>query len=109
MQPQREKRREVKALRRGTMGPDALAIIGRVAAHYDLPIERLLRGKEYGLQARSIAMWTVWHICQLTLRDIGTIFGGMDYAAVAQRVRRVDRDDTVRRDLTKLLKKCQNI
>ena len=109
MQPRREKRREVKALRRGTLGPDALAIIGRVAKHYDLPIERLLIGKEYGLQARSIAMWTVWHVCELTLRDIGTIFGGMDYAAVAQRVRRIDRDDTVQRDLKELLKECQNI
>jgi putative transposase len=109
MQPQREKRREVKALRRGTTGPDALAIIGRVAAHYDLPIERLLRGKEYGLQARSIAMWTVWQVCELTLRDIGTIFGGMDYAAVAQRVRRIERDNTVQRDLKRLLQECQNI
>jgi len=109
MQPRREQRREVKALRRGTTGPDALAVIGHVASHYDLPPERLLRGKEYGLQARSIAMWTVWQICELTLRDIGRIFDGMDYAAVAQRIRRIDRDDKVQRDLRKLLKECQNI
>ena len=109
MQPQRERRREVKALRHGTMGPDALVIIGRVAAHYNLPIERLLRGKEYGLQARGIAMWTVWQICDLTLREIGAIFNGMDYAAVAQRVRRIDQDDTIQGDLRKLLRECQNV
>jgi chromosomal replication initiation ATPase DnaA len=45
----------------------------------------------------------------LTLRDIGTIFGGMDYAAVAQRVRRIDRDKTVQRDLKRPLQECQNI
>jgi REP element-mobilizing transposase RayT len=109
MQPQRGKRREVKALRHGTTGPNALAIIGRVAAHYRLPIERVLRGNEYGLQARNVAMWTVWHACELTLRDIGTIFGGIDYAAVAQRVRRVDQNEMVQRDLKKLLQQCQNI
>ena len=109
MQPQREKRREVKALRRGTRGRDPLAIIGRVASHHDLPIGRLLRGKEYGLQARSIAMWTVWHLCELTLREIGAIFGGRDYAAVAQRIRRIDRDDAIQKGLKKLLQECQNI
>ena len=106
MQPQREKRREVKALRRGTQGRDPLAIIALVASNHDLPIERLLRGKEYGLQARSVAMWTVWQLCELTLREIGTIFGGMDYAAVAQRIRRIDRDEAMQRKLKTLLTKC---
>lgn len=109
MQPQRETRREVKALRNGTRGRDPLAIIGRVASHHDLPIERLLRGKEYGLQARNVAIWTVWQLCELTLREIGAIFGGMDCAAVAQRIRRIDRDDAIQRGLKKLLQKCQNI
>lgn len=109
MQPQREKRREVKALRHGTRGRDPLAIIERVASQHHLPIERLLGGKEYGLQARSIAMWTVWQLCDLTLREIGAIFGRMDYAAVAQRIRRIERDDAMRSGLKKLLQKCQNI
>jgi putative transposase len=106
MQPQREKRREVQALRRGTQGRDPLAIIALVASDHDLPIKRLLRGKEYGLQARSVAMWAVWQLCELTLREIGTIFGGMDYAAVAQRIRRIDQDKALQRKLKTLLAKC---
>jgi chromosomal replication initiation ATPase DnaA len=56
-----------------------------------------------------IAMWTMWQICDLTLREISAIFNGMDHAAVAQRVRRIDRDDTVQGDLRKLLRECQNV
>ena len=74
----------MKALRRGTKGADPQAIIARVAPHYALPMERFLRGTEYGLQARSLAIWTVGQLCELTLREIGVLFGGMDYAAVAQ-------------------------
>jgi putative transposase len=109
MQPHREKRREVKALRLGTKGPDPHRIIEKIASQHDLPIERVLRGKEYGLQARNIAMWVVWQLCELTLREIGAIFGGMDYAAVAQRIRRLDQNPVVRKSLKKLLGKCQNI
>jgi hypothetical protein len=36
--------------------------------------------KEYGLQARSVAMWAIWELCELTLREIGGLFNGMDYA-----------------------------
>lgn len=109
MQPQREKRREVKALRRGTRGADPRALIDRVALHHDLPVERLLRGKEYGLQARNIAIWIVWQLCELTLREIGAIFSGMDYAAVAQRIRRIERNEALRKSLRKLLHECQKI
>ena len=108
MQAAREQRREVKALRRGTRGTDPLAIIGLVAAEHDLPIQRLLQGRACGLQARSMAMWTVWH-CDLSLREIGSIFSRMDYAAVAQRIRRIDRDATLQKRLRNLVEKCQNI
>ena len=43
-------------------------------------------------QARSVAMWLVWQRCALSLREIGALFGGMDYAAVAQRIRRLEAD-----------------
>ena len=109
MQPQRHQRREVKALRRGTSGTDPHAIIARVARHHALPVDRLLGGKEYGLQARGLAMWAVWQFCELTLREIGVLFGGMDYAAVAQRIRRIERDDTTRKERKTLLQQCQNI
>jgi chromosomal replication initiation ATPase DnaA len=45
-------------------------------------------------------------ICDLILREIGTIFGGMDYAAVAQGIRRIDRDKAMQRKLKTLLTKC---
>lgn len=109
MQARRHERREVKALRGGTRGTDPQAIIARVAERHALPVERLLRGKEYGLLARGLAMWAVWQRCDLTLREIGTLFGGMDYAAVAQRIRRIERDDAIRKERRTLLQQCQNI
>ena len=105
MQLHRPKRREVKALRRGTNGPDPGKIIEQVAAHYRVDSERLLRGKQYGLEARNIALWVVRQKTELTLREIGTLFGGMDYAAVAQRIRRVEADAAQRIALNKLLEK----
>jgi REP-associated tyrosine transposase len=109
MQARREKRREIKALRRGTTGINPQAIIARVAQQHGLPVERLLGGKEYGLQARSLAMWAVWQLCELTLREIGAIFGGMDYAAVAQRIRRLEQDNSIRTYRRELLLQYQNI
>ncbi len=109
MQPQRPKRREVQALRQGTKGPDPLALIALIAEQHDLPMERLLQGKEYGLQARSIAMWVVWQLCELSLREVGALFGGMDYAAVAQRLRRLERKHAIQKQLQKVLFECQNV
>jgi REP element-mobilizing transposase RayT len=109
MQPHRFKRREIKALRRGTTGADPRAIIVRIAAKHRLRPERLLRGTAYGLKARNEAMWVIRQVSELTLREIGTLFGGMDYAAVAQRIRRVESDEENQTALQKLLKECQNI
>jgi putative transposase len=109
MQSDRPKRREVKALRHGTSGPDPRTIVACVAATYHVASERLLVGREYGLAARNVALWAVWQLCDLTLREIGTIFGGLDYAAVAQRIRRLERDKSLQSDLRKLLQQCQNI
>jgi len=109
MQPQREKRREVKALRHGTRGPDPLALVSVVAREENLPLRRLLEGKAYRLQARSVAMWLVWQRGALSLREIGALFGGMDYAAVAQRIRRLEADRAMEKSLAKLLQKCQKV
>jgi chromosomal replication initiation ATPase DnaA len=35
-----------------------------------------------------MAMWLVWQLCGLTLAETGKLFGELDYAAVAQRIRR---------------------
>jgi hypothetical protein len=33
-------------------------------------------------------MWMVWETGSKWLREIGELFGGLDYAAIAQRIRR---------------------
>ena len=38
---------------------------------------------ERGLRAKNVAMWTIWVSGTKSLREIGEIFGGLDYAAVA--------------------------
>jgi chromosomal replication initiation ATPase DnaA len=43
----------------------------------------------YGSEARNLALWLAWRQSGLTLREIGTTFGRMDYAAVSQRIRRI--------------------
>jgi len=109
MQARREGRREVKALRKATAGPSPGAVVAVVAKKYGVPAVRLLQGRAYGLRARSVAMWAVWQLCGLTLREIGELFGGMDYAAVAQRIRRLELDRQRRKELHDVLIQCQNI
>ena len=82
-------RREMTALRQGARARDAMAIMQKVARHYDLPLKRLQEPGGYGLQARNVAMWLVWENCGLSQREIGQLFGGLHYSAVAQRLRRV--------------------
>ena len=72
--------------RRGISPQDVLR---RIAKQFDLKVEQLLRGKERGLDARNLAMWMIWENCAVTLREIGELFGNLDYAAVAQRIRRI--------------------
>jgi chromosomal replication initiation ATPase DnaA len=55
------------------------------------------------LQARSLAMWAMWQLCELTLRETGLLFGGMDYAAVAQRIRRIKQANATRKERKTLL------
>lgn len=109
MQAHRGKRREVTALRRGTTGPNVRAVIDHIAAHYNLPCEQLLVGRQYGLEPRNVAMWVVWQLGELSLRQIGAMFGDMDYAAVAQRIRRMEGNQSLQAVARRLLKECQNI
>jgi len=39
--------------------------------------------------AENLAIWLAWQKCGLTLREIGSLFSSMDYAAVSQRIRRI--------------------
>lgn len=80
-------RREIKALRDMDSVMDSNEVLERVAKKYKLDVMRLVEG-EHGLEARNVAMWMLWEGGGKTLREVGQLFGGMDYAAVAQRIRR---------------------
>jgi len=84
-------RREVTALRRSAKTTEPRALVSRVAARYGMSVNKLLRESVYGSEARNLAIWLAWHKSGLTLREIGVMFGGLDYAAVSQRVRRIQR------------------
>jgi len=45
--------------------------------------------------------------CGVSLREIGDFFGGLNYAAVAQRLRRLTSAD--KQEAARLLSKCQKI
>ena len=83
--------REVTAVRRGVRKVLPSAVIKFVAQCHGVPVERLLERGGYGLEARNVAMALVWERCALSLREIGELFGGIDYAAVAQRIRRIKK------------------
>ncbi len=78
------------------------AMLAKVAKKYGTTSSRLVRRGDWGLMARNIAMWLVWERCGLTLNEIGNLFGGLDYAAVAQRIRRA-RAALSENERTKLL------
>jgi REP element-mobilizing transposase RayT len=104
----REGRQEVTALRRGTPVLNPERVLQRVAKHYGLAVERL-RGKKggHGLEARNVALWLIWEKCGLSQRELGELFGGMNYAAVAQRLRRLKPES--RKTAEKLIYDMSNI
>lgn len=63
-------------------------------------------------EERGVAMTLLRRVSDLSYREIGELFGGIDYAAVAQRVRRTirnDREDRLRYSLKKLQRQCQSV
>ena len=84
------------------------AIIAEVAKKYGSSFAQLVGRDGWGLMARNVAMWLVWERCELTLSEIGALFGGMDYAAVAQRIRRA-RASFSEKERRKLLHEMSNI
>jgi putative transposase len=69
-----------------TLGPEE--VVAWTAKKYGIAPQRLMSRGDWGLAARNIAMWLIWERCDLSLAGIGKLFGGLDYAAVAQRIRR---------------------
>ena len=83
-----KQRREITALRKAAPSIDADKILERVAERYKVHRARLVARDEWGLPAKNVAMWMIWETGSKSLREIGELFGGLDYAAVAQRIRR---------------------
>ncbi len=83
-----KERREITSLRKATPSMEPAKVLNKVAKKYQLDPKRLLARGERGLQARNVAMWMIWETGAKSLREIGELFGGLDYAAVAQRIRR---------------------
>jgi hypothetical protein len=83
--------REVTAVRRSAKRILPLEVIRLVAQNYAVPESALVARGGYGLEARNVAMALVWERCALSLREIGQLFGGIDYSAVAQRIRRINK------------------
>lgn len=82
-------RREITSLRMAMGSVDPEKIMRRVAEIYHVDRERLVSSGERGLHAKNVAMWMIWESGTKSLREIGELFGGLDYAAVAQRIRRI--------------------
>ncbi len=80
---------EVTALRRGAKRARPEEVLEGVARHYGMTSEELTGAGGLMGEARNVALWLVWERCGLSQREIGELFGGMNYAAVAQRLRRL--------------------
>jgi REP element-mobilizing transposase RayT len=100
--------REITSLRKAMAPIDPEKVLERVAKKYRVDRKRLLVRGQRGLQAKNVAMWMIWETGSKSLREIGELFGGMDYAAVAQRIRRTRSGHT---DVTarKLIRSMLNI
>jgi REP element-mobilizing transposase RayT len=103
LQRKPKERAEITGLRRAARPPEAQAILKAVAQRYGVTMEHIRTGS-YGLEARNVAIWLVWENSGMSLREIGELFGGLNYAAVAQRLRRLSSKQ--RREAQKLFLKC---
>ena len=63
-------------------------VLKRAARKYGIDRQRLAALGQRGLQAKNVAIWMIWESGTKSLREIGELFGGLDYAAIAQRIRR---------------------
>lgn len=81
-------RREITSLRTATEFASPQSILNNVAKKFQVNARSLTEQRGHGMVPRNIAMWIISERCGMTLRQIGELFGGLDYAAVAQRIRR---------------------
>ena len=79
---------EITSMRRAIDFATPKAILEKIAQKYEVDPQRLICREHRGSEATNIAIWMMSELCGVTLRQIGQVFGGLDYAAVAQRIRR---------------------
>ena len=101
-----------KAGERGQAEPEK--VLQCVANAYGRPAEEWGAKGERGKwsEERGVAMTLLRRLSDLSYREIGQMFGGVDYAAVAQRVRRTETSDVegrLRQPLQELQQKCQSV
>lgn len=104
-----EQQREVPSLRKLQPRLKAEAIIKYVAQAYRCAKAEVLRQGTRGNEARAVAMVLIWDGCGMRLGEIGELFDGSGYTAVAQmiaRTREKDRRNALRFKLDKLMDKC---
>ncbi len=97
-------RREVTGVRHALRAIEPRELVRRVADYYAIEPNKLLRERTHGSQPRNLAIWLLRQRSGLTLREIGLLFGGIDYGAASQRVRRLEQRAAKDRRLKKL---CQ--
>src|SRR5260370_691193 len=83
-----KQRHEMTSLRKAVEFAQPEVVLSRVARKFKVNQERLTSRGQYGLKAKNVAMWIISESCGIKLREIGELFGGLDYSAVAQRIRR---------------------
>jgi chromosomal replication initiation ATPase DnaA len=101
--------REVPALRQLQRRTEAQSILDCVGRAYGCAKKEVLKRGAKGNEARAVAMVLIWDCCGLSLREMGELFGGAGYTAVAQmiaRTREKDKRGTLRFELAKLMRKC---
>ena len=87
---------------------EAQSVLECVARAYGCSKQALSKQGTRGNEARAVAMVLVWDCCGVSLREIGELFGGAGYTAVAQmigRTREKDRQGALKFKLAELLDK----
>lgn len=104
-----QQQREIPALRKLRRRPEAQAILDCVAKLYRCSEAQLLKRGSRGNEARAVAMVLIWECCGMSLREVGDLFGGAGYTAVAQMIARTmekDRRSGLRFKLSRLRRQC---
>ncbi len=104
-----EQDREMPSLRQLRLRPEAQSILEAVGKAYRSSKADLLRRGKRGNEGRAVAMVLIWDHCGMSLREIGVLFGGAGYTAVAQMIARTkekDRKEELKLKIGKLARQC---